>query len=404
MKKVFTVLILIMAMILLVACIDKDNNDNLQNENSEEVEEEKRDKIKTVLDTMTLNEKIGQLLIVGFDGTTVDENITDLIENKHIGGVVFFGSNVESVSSVISLTNNFKSINSKNKVPLFISVDEEGGVVSRTPDEFKKLPSASYVGSFYSEEICYKEGTIIADELKLMGYNIDYAPVLDILSNPENTVIGKRAFGTTAYIVSKLGIKVMKGLQDNEVISVIKHFPGHGDTLVDSHYGLPLVKKSLDELKALEFIPFEESIENGADAIMVSHILLERIDSENPASMSKIVISDILRGDMGFNGVIISDDMTMGAIVDNYDIKDAAIKSINAGVDLLLVCHEYDKEIEVINAIEGAVINGSISEERINESVYRILQIKDKYNLSNEPVSETYNVDSINNAIENLFN
>lgn len=232
---------------------------------------------------------------------------------------------------------------------------------------------------------------------------MDYAPVLDILSNLQNTVIGNRAFGENAEEVSNLAIEVMKGIQDNGVISVVKHFPGYGDTSVDSHYGLPLVEKSLEELRQLEFILFENAIKNGADAIMVSHILLKNVDSENPATMSKIIISNILRESMGFKGVVITDDMTMGAITQNYDIGEAAVKSIKAGVDIVLVCHGYDNEIKVITSIEESISNGTISEDRINESVYRILYLKDKYNLNNDNGSEVYNVESINTKIEELF-
>ncbi|WP_195987227.1 beta-N-acetylhexosaminidase [Clostridium sp. D53t1_180928_C8] len=403
MKKILNVLLAIFTILIFISCVSE--NDKLQSKEKKLNEEfkEKEDKIQILIDNMTLQEKIGQLLIVGFDGITLDDNIRNLIKNKCIGGVIFFGDNVNSLMEVINLINEFKDINKENKVPLFISVDEEGGVVSRVPQEFKKLPSAPYVASFNSKEICYKEGDIIANELKLKGYNMDYAPVLDILSNPQNTVIGNRAFGENAEIVSNLAVEVMRGIQDNGVISVVKHFPGHGDTSVDSHYGLPLVEKSLEELRQLEFIPFENAIKNGADAIMASHILLKNIDSENPATMSKIIISNILRESMEFKGVIITDDMTMGAITENYNIGEAAIKSIEAGVDIVLVCHGYDNEIEVITSIEEAIANGIISEERINESVYRILYLKNKYNLKNDNCSEVDNVEGINTKIDKLF-
>lgn len=403
MKKVLSVLLALFTILIFISCVSE--NDKLQDKEKKLNEEskEKEDKIQKLIDNMTMQEKIGQLLIMGFDGITLDDNITNLIKNKYIGGVIFFGENINSLTGVINLINDFKDINKENKVPLFISVDEEGGVVSRFPQEFKKLPSASYVASFNSKDICYKEGDIIANELKLMGYNMDYAPVLDILSNPQNTVIGNRAFGENAEEVSNLAIEVMKGIQENGVISVVKHFPGHGDTSEDSHYGLPLVEKSLEELRQLEFIPFENAIKNGADAIMVSHILLKNVDSENPATMSKIIISNILRESMGFKGVVITDDMTMGAITQNYDIGEAAVKSIEAGVDIVLVCHGYDNEMKVITSIEESISNGTISEERINESVYRILCLKDKYNLNNENGSEVYNVESINTKIEELF-
>ena len=317
--------------------------------------------------------------------------------------VIFFSNNVESLEGVINLTNEFKKINTSNKFPLFIAVDEEGGSVSRTPNEFLAIPSAQYIGAFDDENINYNIGKIIADELKQQGYNMDFAPSLDILSNPYNTVIGDRSYGETSDIVSRLGIKTMEGIRDSSIVSVIKHFPGHGDTDVDSHYGLPLVEKSLAELKELELIPFENAIKAGADAIMISHILLTKIDSENPATMSKEVITNVLRENMEFDGVVITDDMTMGAIIENYDIGEASVKSINAGADIILVCHGYENELNVINSIKNAVKNNIISEERINESVYRILKLKEKYKITNENIEINTDVSNINKRIENIF-
>lgn len=400
--------ILFTMLILLIVCMyntNKSEEGNLQDDiNKKEEVKTPRDEIKELIDSMSINEKIGQLMIVGFNGTSVDENLNDLVKNSHIGGVILFKDNVESLDGVTELINNIKLLNIENKIPLFISVDEEGGVVSRTPNEFLKLPSSLSIGSYNNENMSYKVGEIIAQELKLMGYNMDYAPVLDVLSNPNNTVIGSRAFGRDVDTVSNLGVSVMKGISENNVIPVVKHFPGHGDTSVDSHYGLPLVEKSLEELKELEFIPFQWAINNGADAIMVSHILLQSIDSENPATMSKKIVSNILRNEMNFDGVVISDDMTMAAIMDNYDIGEASVKAINAGVDIILVCHGYDNEMKVLNSISEAVNSGEITEERLNESVYRILSLKNKYNLSDTTKVNSIGLQEINNKINNLFN
>ena len=407
-RKIGVSVILLAMLILLIACMDnsiRSEEENLEeNLNKKEEIKSQRDEVKELIESMSINEKIGQLMIVGFNGTSVDENLNDLVKNSYIGGVILFKDNVESLDGVTELINNIKLLNIENKIPLFISVDEEGGVVSRTPNEFLKLPSSISIGAYNNENMSYKVGEIIAQELKLMGYNMDYAPVLDVLSNPNNTVIGSRAFGRDVDTVSNLGVSVMKGISENNVISVVKHFPGHGDTSVDSHYGLPLVEKSLEELKELEFIPFQWAINNGADVIMVSHILLQSIDSENPATMSKKIISNILRNEMNFDGVVISDDMTMAAIMDNYDIGEASVKAINAGVDIILVCHGYDNEMQVLNSISEAVNSGEITEERLNESVYRILSLKNKYNLSDTTKVNSIGLQEINNKINNLFN
>ena len=286
---------------------------------------------------------------------------------------------------------------------MFISGDEEGGSVSRMPKELRKSPSNRIIGDRNDDKLSYNIGKMIGKEIRSFGFNMNYAPVLDINSNPNNKVIGNRSFGNNVEVVNRLGIQTMKGLMDSNIISVVKHFPGHGDTSIDSHISLPVVEKDLEKLNSFEFIPFKKAIENGVDAIMVSHILLTQIDKNNPATMSKAIVSDILRGDLGFNGVIITDDMTMGAITKNYSIENAAINSINAGTDIVLVCHQYKNIKSTIEAIKKAVnVNKTISEERINESVYRILKLKEKYNL-NDKLIETPDISSINNNISKII-
>lgn len=396
-------MLLLISFLFLMGC-DKNNNSTSKDikKSSSNFTKSEDDKIKDRLNDMTLDEKIGQLLIVGFDGYEVNENIENLIKENHVGGVILFGNNIKSADQTIKLTNSLKSINSNNKIPLFISVDEEGGKVSRMPNEFRKIPSSGYIGKKNNENLSYNVGKVISKELKYLGFNMNFAPVLDVNSNPQNPVIGDRSFGNSTDLVTKLGIKTMEGLKNGNIIPVVKHFPGHGDTSVDSHVGLPLVNHDMKRLKEFELIPFKEAINNNADVVMVSHILLPKIDTEFPATMSKTIMNDILRNDLKFDGVIITDDMTMGAITNNYDISDACIKSINAGSDIVLVCHEYDNEIKVINSIKEAVKNKTITEERINESVYKILKLKEKYKVNNNAI-DNIDVDKINSEIKSIF-
>lgn len=339
------------------------------------------DPIEEQIKSMTLEERIGQLVIVGFEGHAIDDNTKNMIENQHVGGLILFARNVESPGQLLSLMNSLKSTNSKNKVPLFVSVDEEGGRVSRMPAELKKLPRNDAIGKINNGDFSYKIGNILAEETRSFGFNMNFAPVLDINSNPQNPVIGDRSFGSNTQIVNKLGVQTMKGIQAGGVIPVVKHFPGHGDTGVDSHVGLPVVDKDIEELKSFELVPFNEAIWNQADAVMIAHILMNKIDPQSPASLSKTIITDILRKQLNFSGVVITDDLTMGAIVKNYSIADAAVKAVNAGSDILLVCHGYDNELAVIDTLKKAVQNGGITEERVNESVYRILKLKSGYKL-----------------------
>jgi beta-N-acetylhexosaminidase len=360
------------------------------------------DAIQNKIDSMSLDEKIGQLVVVGVDGFSMNDNINKLIKENKVGGVILFSKNVENSNQLVNLTNSIKTSNAQNKIPLFISIDEEGGRVSRMPIEIKKLPSNKVIGKRNDGDFSYSIGKIIGEELKAFGFNMDFAPVMDINSNTTNPVIGDRSFGKNVDIVNKLGIKTMEGIMDSNIIPVVKHFPGHGDTFVDSHVGLPVVNKNLTQLNNFELIPFKEAIKNNVNAIMVSHILFNKLDVDFPASMSKVIITDILRKNLKFQGVVITDDMTMGAIIKNYDIGDASVKSINAGSDLILVCHDFDNELKVINSLKVAVQNNIIAEERLNESVYRILKLKEKYVINDNPVKPP-DINTINNKIEALL-
>jgi len=215
-------------------------------------------------------------------------------------------------------------------------------------------------------------------------------------------VIGDRAFGDEPDIVSKLGIQTMKGLQEQNIIPVVKHFPGHGDTSVDSHYGLPVVNNDLERLENFELLPFYEAVKNGADAVMIAHIMLPKIDANSPATFSKTIINDILRNKIGFEGVIITDDMTMGAINDNFDLGKAAVESIKAGSDMILICHDFAREEAVLKALYDAVENKDIPITRIDQSVYRILKLKQKYEV-NDRIVNNVNFKIINSKIQELF-
>lgn len=360
------------------------------------------DPLRAQIKAMSLEEKIGQLVMVGVDGYENDSNSQQLITKYHVGGFVLLQQNIKDANQMLSLINSLKETNAKNKIPLFLSIDEEGGRISRMPNEFIKLPSNQRIGELNYSKVSSQIGGIIGEELRMFGLNMNFAPVLDINSNPKNVVIGDRSFGNDPGLVSKLGIETMKGLQSENIISVVKHFPGHGDTSVDSHVGLPTVNHDLSRLKSLELVPFSSAIDNSVDAIMMAHILLPKIDSVYPASFSQIVISDVLRKDMNFDGIVITDDMTMGAIVKNYDIGEAAVKSIKAGSDVILVCHDFAKEEAVLKTIQKAAQSGSISLDRIDQSVYRILKLKKKYAISDKIV-EAVNPQRINNKTEKLY-
>lgn len=360
------------------------------------------DAIREQISTMTLEEKIGQMVMAGFSGYTMNDHARAMIFDYHVGGFILYGYNIANAAQLLALVNALRSTNrAANKIPLFISVDEEGGRVSRLPPEIGRLPSAGAIGRIDTADLSYRIGRVIADAIGAFGFNMDFAPVLDINSNPNNPVIGDRSFGPNAEIVSRLGVQTMNGIRSGGVIPVVKHFPGHGDTSVDSHISLPVVDHDLNRLRSFELVPFAAAVRNQADAAMVAHILLTRIDPVFPSSLSKTVITGILRNELGFSGVVITDDITMGAITRNFNLSYAAVRSVVAGSDIILVSGGYDNEVNVINALRNAAVNGLITVERIDESVYRILRLKQKYNLEDTAISNV-DVNRINNEIESV--
>lgn len=352
--------------------------------------------------SMTLKEKIGQMTIIGLDGYTLNEHTMEMIDTYHTGGILVLGGNIKDTTQLLTLVSSIKNYNSKKSIPLFFGVDEEGGRVSRIPSEFKRIPSSQHIGKINSEEISYKVGSILAKRAKAFGFNMNFAPVLDVNSNPNNPVIGDRSFGSNPEVVSRLGIQTMKGIQGENVIPVVKHFPGHGDTSVDSHIGLPTVKHDLNRLQSVELVPFIQAINNEADAIMTAHILLPEVDPDHPATMSKAILTGLLRDQLNFKGVIMTDDMAMGAIIENYDIGDAAVQAVIAGVDIVMVAHTHDNQLEVMTALYDAVQAGRITEERIDESVYRILALKQKYKITDQE-AEPISIKELNKEIEQLL-
>lgn len=343
------------------------------------------------LAAMTVEEKVGQLLIGGFEGTEIGDQATRLVQEYQVGGLILYGRNIAGAGQLVTLTNGLKALNGDG-IPLFLSIDQEGGGVDRMPPEVRRTPGAYCVGQTGSVPAAQSYGDVLAAECAAFGLNLDFAPVLDVWSNPGNTVIGQRAFSADARTVAGLGPAAARRMMDQGIIPAVKHFPGHGDTAVDSHVGLPVVDKSPEELEETELIPFRAAIQSaGTDgqvpAVMVAHILLTQLDPERPASLSPAVVTGLLREELGFAGAVLTDDLTMGAVTQSYGLGEAAVLAVEAGCDILLVCHGQDSVPAVRTALLEAVASGRITAERLDESVYRILRLKTEYALTNEPVS-----------------
>lgn len=339
-----------------------------------------------IMKNMTLDEKIGQMFMVNlelldnskgkyYEHQKFTEKMKKNLEKYPVGGVTFFARNLETRQQTTEL---IEKLQKHSKIPLFISVDEEGGDVARVANNDNmrtmKFPSMEEVGEMNDEQYAYNMGSVIASDIKELGFNVDFAPVADVKTNILNTEIGNRSFGNDADLVSRMATKVAEGIQDQGVSATLKHFPGHGDVSEDSHEGSVNVDNDLNRLRKVEFKPFEAGIKAGVDMIMVSHISISRVtESTEPASVSSLVMKEMLRTEMGFEGIILTDAMNMKAITDLYDAGEAAVKSIKAGVDIVVMPDELGKAFK---AVKKAVENGKISEKTINDSVERILQLK----------------------------
>lgn len=331
---------------------------------------------------MKLEEKIGQLLMVGFKGTKLDKRNRSYFEKNYIGGFVLFERNYKNLEQLIDLTTELHGL-SKGTIPL-IAVDQEGGRVIRFREPFTQIPSALSIGALVNRDkdsikISYEIGKIVGSELGVAGVNMNLAPVLDLYTNSKNKVIGDRSFGSDPLLVSRIGLSMVAGMQDQRVIACGKHFPGHGDTEDDSHKVLPVVQHDMKRLLTTEIRPFAHCIKNGILSVMVAHVKYEKIDNQYPASISEIIIGKLLRQALRFTGIVLTDDMGMGAIRKNYSVEESALLSIKAGADIVMVCNDLETQKRVYESLFNAVLKKKIEEFRINESVERIHRIKNQF-------------------------
>ena len=351
-------------------------------ETTEVTEEEKPSLVDETLAGMTLHEKVCQMMFVtpeeltGEDGVTVAGDATrQALENYPVGGIVYFAKNLESQDQVKEMIDNSQKYSS---IGLFVATDEEGGVVNRLMDTV----GTTYIGSMYyykddGDETAYENASTIANDMSALGFNLDFAPVADVWSNPDNTVIGERAYSDDYAQAAELVGNAVKGFNDGGVMCTLKHFPGHGDTAEDSHYSSAYVHRTKEEIMADEMQPFRSGIEAGAEFVMVGHLIVPDID-EVPATLSYKIATGILRDELKFEGVAITDSFEMESIADNYSVDDAVVMSVKAGMDMILQPKDM---ASAVNSIEQAVADGELSEDRIDESVRRILTLKESRGL-----------------------
>ncbi|WP_175073068.1 glycoside hydrolase family 3 protein [Terribacillus sp. AE2B 122] len=361
--------------------------------------------VKAIVEGMSVEQKVGQMLMPDFRNwqkqgeskatgfTEMNDEVGTIIQKYHLGGVILFAENVVGTEQTVRLIDGLQ--NASPELPLFITIDQEGGIVTRLQTG-TNLPGNMALGATGSEKYAYQTGKIIGEELSSLGVNVNFGPSLDVNNNPENPVIGVRSYSSNPELVSTLGIQTIKGLQRQNVAATAKHFPGHGDTATDSHYGLPLVTHDKDRLQAVELLPFQNAIDEGVDMIMTAHVQFPAFDDTTyiskkdgqeilvPATLSKKVLTGLLREEMGFEGVIVTDALNMKAISDNFGQEEAVILALKSGVDIALMpaqvnSLEMEKNLaSVYNAVLEAIESGELPMEQVNASVERILKLKEK--------------------------
>ncbi len=331
------------------------------------------------LNEMNIKEKIGQLIFAGFPGTVYDEHVRELIEDYKLGNIILFARNYKDLKQIHDL--NYKlhqEIMANTKVMPFINIDQEGGMVTRIMDGATFLPGAMSIGATEANN-AYLLGRVSGEELRALGININLAPTLDVNNNPLNPVIGVRAYGDKPEFVSRYGINFIKGVQESGVIATAKHFPGHGDTNVDSHYSLPTIKHSKERIEKIELVPFKNAIKAGVESIMSAHVFFPAYEEGNlPATLSKKVMTDLLRNELGFEGLIVSDCMEMKAISDNYTTPKGVLMGLLAGLDIVLVSQTLKNQKDTFELLYKAVEDGTFPLELLDEKVARVLKYKEK--------------------------
>lgn len=343
-----------------------------------------------------LEKELGQMFVIRFQGQEINDELITLIKDYHIGGITLYKKNYDNYAQMLNIINELKKINHKyNDTPLFIAIDQEGGRVNRLPKEFKNIVAAKKLS--IDKKYVEKGSNLISYALDSLGVNMNFAPVLDIQRFEDGHAIGDRCYGFDKESVSSKGLIMMKALKKKRIVSVVKHFPGHGLVKRDSHLFLPFIFKNIKESD--DIVPFKEAINNGCDAIMISHIMIRKMDRLYPASLSKKVIKNYLVDELGFKGLIVTDDLKMKAVNLLYGYKRSTYKAIEAGNNIVLIGSSYRKVIDCINYIKKKMTEEV--KKNIEESYQKIIKIKDKYEI-NDKINKPIDVDKYNQEVEEL--
>ena len=335
-----------------------------------------------------LRRQVGQLAIAGFAGHTVPSDLRALAREFDLGGIILFARNVAEPEQVADLAREAQEL--VREIPLWISVDQEGGRVARLKRPFTEWPPMITVGRSNSEDLASRFARALAAELKAVGINLDYTPVLDIHTNPRNPVIGDRALSDRAEEVARFGQVIIRTLQAEGIAACGKHFPGHGDTSTDSHFELPLVEHPPDRLERVELVPFRAAIEADVASIMTAHILIPAIDAERPATLSPTIVSGMLKQTLGYQGLVVSDDLEMKAIAGRYGMGEATVAAVAAGCDAVLMCGAgQESQTMALEAVIRAVESGDLPVKRVEDALARHRRVKERFLAGRRPAPLT---------------
>lgn len=384
MKKRIRSLAVLLGAALLLGCVGCGTNPDTGSVSQNA--SDKTDEVQRIVDAMSLEDKVAQLFLVKPEAivdigtaTAAGESTKQAIDKTPVGGFVYFSDNLQSEQQVQEMLSNVQKYSEdRTGLPAFLSVDEEGGTVARVAGsgrfDVTNVGNMSDIGASGDVQKAKQAGETIGTYLSALGFNLDFAPDADVLTNPENTVVKKRSFGSEPQVVSDMSLAVAQGLAQHQIHSVYKHFPGHGATEGDTHKGYAYTNKTLDELKQSELVPFAHAIENGAEFIMAAHISVPNITNDDtPTSLSKTMITDVLRAQMGYDGIVVTDAMNMGAVTEQYTSAQAAVKALQAGADIILMPENFQ---EAYQGVLDAVKSGELTEQQIDTAVTRIVKVK----------------------------
>lgn len=334
-----------------------------------------------------MTDKLGQLFIIGISGPELTPEETDFIVKNNIGGVILFDRNLKNPEQIHKLCSNIQNLRHKqsSKLPLFISIDMEGGRVLRLKAPFTKWPPLAKVGALDSTSVAFRFAQAMGLELKSVGINLDFAPCVDIFTNPKNAVIGDRALGTDPEHVSKLASALVRGYIKSDIIPCAKHFPGHGNTLVDSHHELPVEDADMERLQNVELVPFKKALRARLDLLMTAHIRFPKVDPEWPVTLSEKFLKDLLRKELRYKNLIISDDLDMKALANHYPKAEIPVRALQAGCDILLYCNDPSSPPVGLEAVRKALADKKLSSADLEESYKRVMKLKTESIVNPDP-------------------